>query len=144
MRFRSCENEPTDRVDGPGLGGWDSSLLSESTEEIVRRLVLDLDWVDLDLRIWLCRRLNGGVGGRRCCERVRVRDSDDSAAIGFSEMPDESSPDDCATGFALDAPEGREAAFSADKELYERRLDDRDGGGSGIDPALGVRLIRLP
>jgi hypothetical protein len=53
-----------DRVEGPGLGGRESSLLSESYEDMVSRL--DLDCVDLDLRIWLCRRLRGGVGGRFC------------------------------------------------------------------------------
>lgn len=45
IRFPFWEEDgPFDFVDGPGLGGWEPpSLLSESTEEIVRRLALDLD-----------------------------------------------------------------------------------------------------
>jgi hypothetical protein len=53
-----------DRVEGPGLGGRELSLLSESYEDMVSRL--DLDCADLDRLIWLCRRLSGGVGGRFC------------------------------------------------------------------------------
>jgi hypothetical protein len=37
--------------------------------------LLDLDWVDLDRRIWLCRRLRGGVGGRLLWEWLRWRES---------------------------------------------------------------------
>lgn len=65
-RLRSDIEEAADRVEGPGLGGCELSVLSESCEDIVRRLPLDLDCVDLDRRIWLCRRLKGGVGGRLC------------------------------------------------------------------------------
>jgi hypothetical protein len=67
-RLRSDIEEVRERVDGPGLGGCELSVLSESREDMVRRLPLDLDCVDLDRRIWLCRRLRGGVGGRLCWE----------------------------------------------------------------------------
>lgn len=68
MRLRSDKDEAIERVDGPGLGGCELSVLSESREDMVRRLPLDLDCIDLDRRIWLCRRLRGGVGGRLCWE----------------------------------------------------------------------------
>lgn len=48
---------------------------------MVNRLPLDLDWADLDLRIWLCRLLWGGVGGRFCCELLRERGSFDSVVL---------------------------------------------------------------
>lgn len=51
-----------DEVDGPGLEGRELWLLSEPYEDMVNRWCLDC--VDLDLCIWLCRRLSGGVGGR--------------------------------------------------------------------------------
>lgn len=73
-RLRSCDiDDATDRVEGPGLGGCELSLLSESIDDMVNRLLLDLelDCVDLDRRIWLCRRLRGGVGGRLLCEWLR-------------------------------------------------------------------------
>lgn len=68
MRLRSCDAEAMERFDGLGLGGCELSLPSGSYEDMVNRLPLDLDCVDLDLRIWLWRRLRGGVGGRLCCE----------------------------------------------------------------------------
>lgn len=71
-----------DRMEGPGLGGREPSLLSESYEDMVSRLCLDC--VDLDLRIWLCRRLSGGVGGRLFWELLRWRESLDSIALWFS------------------------------------------------------------
>jgi hypothetical protein len=67
-RLRSDIYEATERVEGPGLGGCELSVLSESGDDMVRRLPLDLDCIDLDRRIWLCRRLRGGVGGRLCWE----------------------------------------------------------------------------
>lgn len=67
-RLRSGIEEAKERVDRPGLGGCELSVLSESREDMVRRLPLVLDCVDLDRRIWLCRRLRGGVGGRLCWE----------------------------------------------------------------------------
>lgn len=51
-RLRSLESvEAPDLVDRPGLGGWEPSLLSESTEDRVNRLIFDRDCVDLDLCI---------------------------------------------------------------------------------------------
>lgn len=51
-RLRSWDiDDATDLVDGPGLGGCELSLLSESSDDMVNRLLLDLDWVDFDLRI---------------------------------------------------------------------------------------------
>jgi hypothetical protein len=75
--LRSCgeEEEARDWLEGPGLGGREL-LLSESADDRLSRPVLDFDWVDLDRRIWLCRRLSGGVGGRFCSERLRWRVSD--------------------------------------------------------------------
>lgn len=51
MRLRSCDVEAMERFDGPGLGGRELSLPSESYEDMVNRLPLDLDCVDFDLRI---------------------------------------------------------------------------------------------
>lgn len=50
-RLRSEIDEAMERVEGPGLGGSELSVLSESREDMVRRLTLDLDCVDLDRRI---------------------------------------------------------------------------------------------
>lgn len=74
-----------ERVDGPGLGGWELSLLSESSEDMVNRLPLDLDWADFDRRIWLWRRLSGGVGGRFGWELLRWSESAELVARRVSE-----------------------------------------------------------
>lgn len=87
-RLRSWDidiDDATERVEGPGLGGAELSVLSESSDDMVNRLLLDLDWVDLDLRIWLCRRLRGGVGGRLFCDWVRWRESVEADACWLSD-----------------------------------------------------------
>lgn len=75
--LRSWDNEDDVKLREPGLGGREL-LLSESPEDMVSGLVLDLDWVDFDRRIWLCRRLMGGIGGRLVWEWLRRRESVDS------------------------------------------------------------------
>lgn len=52
---------------------------------MVNRLPLDLDCVDFDRRIWLWRRLRGGVGGRFGWELLRWSESVESVALWGSE-----------------------------------------------------------
>ena len=68
-RPRSWDSdEVTGRTEGSGLEDPERLLSSDSGEEIVKLLPLDFSCVVMDFRIWLCRRLRGGIGGSLCWE----------------------------------------------------------------------------